>query len=145
MDYINHLQNLYRRLPEDSRLKPRHISAYLALVHLWEINRFHNPIPLEREKTMELAKIGSVSTYLKTLKELNEYGYILYNPSKSRLNGTRVTIPGFEASNETIAVPTVDKAFNADNASGQESNTYFELGKRVHQAKNKTIHLTPQL
>ncbi len=116
----------------------------MAFVHLWEKSLFKNPIPLERKRTMKLAKIGSVSTYLKTLKELNEYGYIRYYPSKSRLKRTCAFISGFEVNSETIPLKTVDNTLDIGKGPstcsnpGQEPNTHSDREKTVSLVKDQS-------
>jgi hypothetical protein len=45
------------------------------------LNGFQNPIEITRTSVMEVAKISGLATYHKCIKDLNDFGYILYKPS----------------------------------------------------------------
>ena len=77
------IENLYGNLITDERLSVSHLSIYMALILLWHRNSFKNPFPISRKGIMELAHVNSVVTYHKCIGQLEEYGYIRYNPSFS--------------------------------------------------------------
>lgn len=43
MNYIKHLNNIMIHFAEDDRLNPSHISLYMALFQLWNMNKFEKP------------------------------------------------------------------------------------------------------
>ena len=59
MNYIRHLNGFFVRLSQDQRMTPYHVSLYLALFQLWNLNRFKNPFTISRDETMKLSLIGS--------------------------------------------------------------------------------------
>jgi hypothetical protein len=96
MNYIKHLNGFLLKVACDFELNPTHISLYLALFKAWNQNQFKNPISITRDELMPISKIASKSTYLKTLKELEEKGYIKYQPSFNPFKGSLVYLLDFE-------------------------------------------------
>jgi hypothetical protein len=82
--------NLLRQMSEDLRLNITHISLATGLFVLWQRNGFIAPFPVTRRTLMCFSKIGSIATYHKCLRELNDYGYLIYQPSYHPKNGSRV-------------------------------------------------------
>lgn len=82
----------FERIIEDDRIHPAHISMYVSLFQFWTWNRFDNPISISRKKIMKESKISSIATYHKCIKELNQYGYIMYEPSYNSCKGSSVTM-----------------------------------------------------
>jgi len=76
----------------DERINVWHISAYTAILQLWYQGDFRNPVFITRRKIMELSHIGSIATYHKCIKQLEQYGYIRYNPSYHPLSGSQVLL-----------------------------------------------------
>ena len=99
VNYIKHLQAVVDRFDQDDRLSPWHISLYYALFQSWNRSKFNNPISINREDMMSASKIGSANTYTKTLKELDAWGYISYQPSKNRWKGSKVYMYSSDNSN----------------------------------------------
>ena len=95
MNYLKHLNAIFERFKKDSRLNSTHISLYFALLHLWNVHRFPEMFFLHRQDVMELAKIGSKTTYHQCIKELNHWGYMHYMPSHNPLKGSRVRMFNF--------------------------------------------------
>jgi hypothetical protein len=96
MNYIKQLNAAMIRFSEDSRLHPAHISLYLALFQLWNLNRFRNPTSINRSEAMNLSRIGSVGTYHRSIKQLDEWGYLKYQPSYNPLKGSKVYMFDFD-------------------------------------------------
>lgn len=74
---------LIRRMGNDHRLSVMHISLCAALFAAWQKSGYANPFGITRKQLMVHSKIASVATYHKCIKELNELGYIRYQPSFS--------------------------------------------------------------
>jgi hypothetical protein len=68
-----------RRMSKDKRLLATHISLYTALFVCWQ--------------RLGFSKIASVATYHKCIKELDEFGYIHYQPSYHPKLGSQVYWP----------------------------------------------------
>ena len=96
VNYIKHLQAITHLFEQDDRLSPWHISLYHALFHCWNDNKLQNPVSINRNEVMRLAKIGSVNTYTKALKQLSEWEYLVYEPSNNRWVGSRIYMYRFD-------------------------------------------------
>ena len=70
----------YKKAKVDNRIGPIHIALYFAMLQDAASCGIDVVIPV-REHLMALAKIASTVTYHRGLRELHEYGYILYRPS----------------------------------------------------------------
>jgi hypothetical protein len=95
MNYIKHLTGFFDRIVQDRSLNPTHISLYISLFQFWNINRFQNPISITRDEVMRISKICSKATYHKCMRELNEKGYIKYEPSFNPFKGSMVILFNF--------------------------------------------------
>lgn len=92
VNYVLHHRTVYFKMSEDERLSPYHLSVYNALFMLWNECGFAKKLSINRNDVMRLSKIGNQNTYTKVLKQLHEYGYIVYEPSFNPLIGSLVTI-----------------------------------------------------
>lgn len=70
----------YTLLHEHERLRPNDISLYVALFHLWNLNRFPELLVIDKNFIEKSCKIGSNRTYIKCLKQLHDSGLIIYKP-----------------------------------------------------------------
>lgn len=95
MNYIKHLTGFFDRIIQDRSLNPTHISLYIALFQFWNINRFQNPISITRDEVMRISKICSKATYHKCMRDLNEKGYLKYEPSFNPFKGSMVILFNF--------------------------------------------------
>jgi hypothetical protein len=82
-----------RRMGKDQRLMATHISLVTALFVKWQRNDFISPFPVTRKELMGYSRIASVATYHKCIRELDEYGYIRYQPSYDPVKGSLVYWP----------------------------------------------------
>lgn len=83
MQPFSPLTEFYEAIIDDVRINTTHISLYMALLQLWNLNQGKNPITISREIIMKMAKISARHTYNKCINELREYGYIIYYPSSN--------------------------------------------------------------
>jgi len=74
----------------DERLKAIHICVYMALFCFRNILDYHMPFRISRRKIMDMAKIRSIATYHKCIREMSEFGYIEYVPSFDKFIGSQV-------------------------------------------------------
>ena len=95
MNYIKHLTGFFDRIVHDRNLNPTHISLYIALFQFWNVNRFQNPISITRDEVMRISKICSKATYHKCMRELNDKGYLKYEPSFNPFKGSMVILFNF--------------------------------------------------
>jgi hypothetical protein len=96
MNYIKHLSAAFIKMTNDTRLTPYHVSLYHALFQFWNHSRFKIPFSINRAEVMKAAHIGSVNTYIKSLKELHAWGYLIYSPSSNPTVGSTVSIIRFD-------------------------------------------------
>lgn len=84
MELFPPLSGFYQAIADDARIGSTHISIYMALLQQWNINGGNNPVKIERAIIMKAAKINARQTYNKCINELQEYGYIIYEPSSNQ-------------------------------------------------------------
>lgn len=82
-----------KRMGADSRTLATHISLLTALFVCWQQSGFENPFAITRKKLMAFSGIASIATYHKCIRELDEFGYIRYQPSYHPLKGSLVWWP----------------------------------------------------
>lgn len=92
METTDRLSDLINRVASDERLKPTHISLYVALCHAWITSRFQRCYNVSRRQLMRLSRIQSKSTYHKAISQLVAMGYISYRPSYHPKEGSEITL-----------------------------------------------------
>lgn len=92
MGKIKELTRFYEAIRKDPWIGPTHISLYMALFHLHNLNGFKNPINISREQVMEVAKINGLATFHKCIKDLDQFKYIQYIPSYDSRISSRVNM-----------------------------------------------------
>jgi hypothetical protein len=80
MDQIKPLSDFFFAIAKDARISTTHIGIYAALLQYWQEHDCNNPIK----------KISAQRTYHRRVKDLNEYGYIRYEPSFKRNSPSKV-------------------------------------------------------
>jgi hypothetical protein len=90
MEIFQPLSNFYKAIEDDVKINSTHISLYFALLQKWNLNQSQNPVLIVRDELMKTAKINARHTYNKCMNELDEYGYINYNPSSNPFAGSTV-------------------------------------------------------
>jgi hypothetical protein len=73
----------------DGRISAIHISLYLALIQK-SLGSGSDELTVFRKEIMLLAKVSSRQTYTKRIRELQEFGYIIYSPSFHQTSGTLI-------------------------------------------------------
>ena len=84
---------LVKRMGSDQRMLATHVSLFTALFIFWQREGFVSPFPITRKTVMAYAKIASIATYHKCMRELDEYGYIRYQPSYHPAKGSLIYWP----------------------------------------------------
>lgn len=84
------LSDFFSAIEEDCRISITHIGIYAALVEYWGMHGWVNPVHAFSRDIMRIAKISAPTTYHKCIRELNEYGYIRYEPSFKKNEGSRI-------------------------------------------------------
>lgn len=151
MNYIRHLNAFFEFIGNDERLTAYHISLYMALFHIWNMNRFRNPFPLDREELMQLARFGSRNTYAKCMKELHQWGYIEYTASGNLHTGWKVSCIRFDTGSGTGAETgtgtgdgTVYKESNSTNITKGNKQTHtkiFKNGREKNKRYSNPLHV----
>jgi len=77
---------------EDPRVTPYHVSLFAAIVYYKQTHGCGDKIFAFSYELMPLAKISSVATYHKCVRELHEFGYIDYEASFNRFTGSRIIV-----------------------------------------------------
>ena len=109
VNYIKHLASIHEKFMSDERLNPWHISLYYALFHSWNFHQFSNEFQIVREVIMSESKIGSANTYIKCMKDLHNWGYIVYVPSFNRFKSSIVSIITFDKGSDKGSDKSSDK------------------------------------
>ena len=90
MGLLPEISEFFKAIQADSRIGPIHISLYMAIVQTWDACNYCSPVRVHRKELMQLAKIYSLTTYHRSIRELNQFGYIDYKPSCSPLSGNLI-------------------------------------------------------
>ena len=128
MNYIRHLSGFFIRLAEDQRMTPYHISLYLALFQQWNAERFGDWFVISRSEMMQLSRIGSANTYARCMKELSDWGYIMYTASSNLHSGSRVSCIRFDTATDTASSTGTDTGTKSDTASDTDNDTARDTG-----------------
>ncbi len=92
MNISTHLDRFFRDISADARVTVTHISVYAAI--LQSLQRLHAEyLSMFGFELMQVAKISSGKTYYKTVRELNEFGYICYEPSFKKNKPSKISLP----------------------------------------------------
>jgi len=145
MNYIRHLNGFFMRMSDDQRITSFHISLYMALFQVWNLNRFQNPFAIVRDEMMQLSRIGSVNTYARCIKQLQEWGYIRYVPTSNMYVGSHVTCISFDTASDTARNTATDTATDTarNTASDTASDTpsyYINITNFNKQDTNKNLN-----
>ena len=81
IDLLLYFKRVFDAISKDERLTVTHLCIYNALLQCWNKNDFSNPVKITRKEIMRLSKVKSKTTYHKCIKELQNAGYIRYEPS----------------------------------------------------------------
>jgi hypothetical protein len=96
------LTQLCSSIKIDNRLHATHMSLYAALLIIWSTNNFTNPFTASRAELMTISKLGSTATYHRCIKDLNNFGYIMYKPTFNSFIGTQFKILKVQQSRSVI-------------------------------------------
>jgi hypothetical protein len=92
MEQLKLLSEFFSAIENDPRISISHIAIYAALLQYWKNQNYKSPVQAYSHEIMQLAKISARTTYHKVIKDLSEYGYIKYEPSFKRNQGSKVHI-----------------------------------------------------
>jgi len=86
------LSHFFSAIENDPRISITHIGIYAALLQYWKEHGCVNPVQVFSYEIMWIAKISASTTYHKAIRELSEYGYLVYKPSFNRKRASRIYI-----------------------------------------------------
>ena len=89
MNFIQHSRAAHEQLTRQRAATPFHVSLYWALFFEWNAGRFSESLELDHDQLMYAAHIGSIKTYRATLYDLENWGLLAYQPSKSKYTPSR--------------------------------------------------------
>lgn len=93
MNLLEPLTAFFERTRSDQRIGNTHIGIYAALLQYRLERGFCNPVDAISIEIMNIAKISAHKTYYRCLKEMNEYGYLRYVPSKKKNRASKIYFP----------------------------------------------------
>src|SRR5690606_7535479 len=134
INYIKHLNSVFVQFSKDNRLNPTHISLYIALFQLWNLNRFLEEFFINRDEVMQLSKIGSKSTYHRCIKELNHWKYIVYFPSHNPYRGSKIKMLKFGTSSGQVV------GHNNTQIETSTGQALVPIYKHIQTIENKNIN-----
>jgi hypothetical protein len=74
----------------DGRLGPQHVSMYVAIVWCWVAQGRPEWVTVSGKELGPLAKIFGSSPVYRCLRELHDYGYVVYRPSYNPVEKSKV-------------------------------------------------------
>jgi hypothetical protein len=84
------IDNFLKRVANDKRLLPSHISLFIAIFYHSPGEVPGNFFQVSRRNLMRYSRIRSAVTYHKCIKDLVEYDYILYQRSYDPYRASRI-------------------------------------------------------
>lgn len=84
MENLKLLSGFFQAIDNDFRISTTHIAIFAALLQFRANRGFINPIQAYSIEIQKIAKIMSPKTYHKCMRELHEYGYLFYVPTKNK-------------------------------------------------------------
>ncbi|WP_017496409.1 hypothetical protein [Flavobacterium sp. WG21] len=90
METLKPLSDFFLAIEKDFRISTTHIALYAALLQYRVEKGFVNPIQVYRYEIAPLAKILSAYTYHKCIQELSNYGYVKYERSFKKTQGSKI-------------------------------------------------------
>jgi len=90
MDKGKYLMDFFQAIHKDARVGPAHISIYVSLLHVWFQRSCQKPFIIFGHDIKQIAKINSRTTYHRCLKDLAAYGYLQYEVSFKKNQGSNI-------------------------------------------------------
>lgn len=102
VNFIHQFLLSIEKISETPEMNPTHVSLYISLFALWNLNQFRNPISINRREVMSISRIGSKHTYHKCLRDLHKMNFLKYFPSHNPLKGSLIEMFIFSTSAEQV-------------------------------------------
>ena len=133
VNFIHQFLLAVDKIQEEEGMNPTHVSLFLGLFIMWNLNHFKNPISINRAQMLRVSKIGSKHTYLKCLKDLERLGFIEYHPSKNPVRGSLIYMCNFGTSSDPSTAPLNQNKRCKSGHSSEPSS-----GRVLHPSLNNT-------
>lgn len=117
MNYVQHTRAAHQRLSTNAAATPHHVSLYWALFFAWNAGFFEHGLVLDHAAAMRAAHIGNERTYRATLRDLEAWALLTYQPSHSRHQPSRCFLTDLSGA-EVPAVKTAATGKSAPGKSG---------------------------
>jgi hypothetical protein len=91
MNYVAHLELLFRMWELDNRITPNHRAIYLELFRIWNKWHWAPVIQFQRDSVLKKSNVRR-STYVQCMKDLHSWGYLDYQPNNSPRTGNFVRL-----------------------------------------------------
>jgi len=90
MEVLEPLTVFFERTRNDQRISSTHIGIFAALLQYRLQRGFCNPVDTNSLEIMAIAKISALKTYYRCIRELSDYGYLQYVPSKKKNRASKI-------------------------------------------------------
>jgi len=148
VNFIHQFLLAVDKIQEEDGMNPTHVSLFLGLFIMWNLNHFKNPISINRAQMLRVSKIGSKHTYLKCIRDLEQMGFIEYKPSKNPVRGSLIYMCNFGTSSDPSTAPlNQNKRCKSGHSSEPSSGSSTEpssgqvVGQVVHPSLNNTNYI----
>lgn len=92
-NYVAHLNSWFKQISlMKEEVRPSHISIYISLFSIWNINRFAHRIKITRSELMVASKVGGNNTYCKCMNDMVKWGWIEYRRPLARYEMSEVVM-----------------------------------------------------
>ena len=82
------LNDFFETIVDDPRIGLAHIALYIVIKSELELLPGIDLLELDRQRIMRKAKLNARSTYDKTMRDLHDFGYVLYERGRGNRKGT---------------------------------------------------------
>ncbi|SEN57314.1 hypothetical protein SAMN05192574_103562 [Mucilaginibacter gossypiicola] len=94
MDIAALLSVFFKKASTDARISIAHIGLYTSLIQMQLEQGLETPLLAYGKDIMHFARISSSATYHKLIKDLDEHGYVHYEPSYYKGIKSRIFLEG---------------------------------------------------
>lgn len=92
MDGLELMFNFLEKARKDARIGPVHISLFTAMIKCWSEDGYPLSVNIISRDLMNVAKICSPTTYHRIIRQLDEFGYIIYVRTNSKWECSQVIL-----------------------------------------------------
>ncbi len=141
VNYIVHHKEAFLKLMEED-VTAIDISIYNTLFLLWNNAEFDDKLSINRNEIMMMSKVGNANTYTKSLRKLDELGFIKYFPSNNPMRGSIITMCRFDNSSDNSTEHSSGNTcdYSSDNSTEHSGDTLYKpykLYKPINSINNK--------